>query len=581
MANYQEGDFTVASQHGAKSVSLPLQNVGNSYATEIRRGYRQLAAYWDPIRNDSYSYTNLLLRSDDFSNASWTKAAATGTASAATDLEGGTTATKLAEDATNAAHNASQALTVASGALSFGGFFKADARNYVRLRINNGTDGNLAAAVFDLSTGTVLSGTGSIKKLFNGWYWCTVTGTATVSNSTCFVDLTSDGSTFTYSGTDGAGVLAWRLTAIASAPAVPWPAIATTAATRTVTVPPVDPDDATAFLVEETEPEAGTLEVGVSQWSRRYANVPATTEYFGSIAINKPAASSVGGTARSEFTYSFVATNAGTGYVFDTSYFSRLGDVYSPLRAISFAQTVPTSGTYTLTYKTSTTGALAYDASGATINAAINALADVIADGLTATAGGTIDGGLLQINWTGGFVSTPITCNAAGLSPAASQLAFTLVNGGTQHAISIAYRGTYAAHGYAGTEDLIAVFSGTAGILPAGQLWSVIDANTLAIHETFSAASSYGTKLRTYTPGPDRVRTKVSEAYYLPGYTVGISTAADIPIPSPLINDTELLRAAIATTTGFLTYDAEPLTFWDNRAPIYRQRTIKIDMADL
>ena len=201
-----DGSFTAAVQHGTKQIALPLQNDGNYYATSVKRNYIAApASGYDPIIGQRTAYTALLKYSDDLSQSAWTKAAATGTASAGTDPEGGATATKLAEDNTNAAHNASQALTVAAGALSFGVLAKAAERTQFRLRIYNATDGSLGSTVFNLSTGAITSGTGAIKKLLNGWYWCSVQTTPTITNSTAFIDLTNDGSTFSYTGTTGSG----------------------------------------------------------------------------------------------------------------------------------------------------------------------------------------------------------------------------------------------------------------------------------------------------------------------------------------------------------------------------------------
>jgi len=479
---YQDGDATIVNQNGAKTVALPLQDIGNFYATEITRRYGpQLASYFNPIRNTSAGYLNHLLYSDDFSNAAWTKAATTGTANAATDPEGGTTATKLAEDNTNAAHNVSRALVIASGVLNFGALLKASERTYARLRINNGTDGNLAVAVFDLSAGTVFSGTGTIKKLLNGWFWCYVSGTATVSNSTCFVDLTSDGSTFSYTGTTGSGIYAWKLTCIAGTQSTPWPAVATTATTRAVTCGAVDPDDPLAFLVFESEPEQSMLEMGMAQWTRRYANVPKATEHLSTIALTKPNASALGtfdAIMRDNAGNSLGNTYAYSGYYFGNN------EVYGPAQASTSAD------------------------SGA---------------------------------------DTRVTC---------------------------------ASHGF--TTQKLDARAASHYLFTAAQ-YSVIDANTIDLLgiNLGTSVTIIAKKLRDYTPGTDRIRTKITENFYLPGFTVGIATANDIPVPDPALNDATLLGLVISTTSGYEVYDADALDYWEGRAPIYRQATIDIDMATL
>lgn len=114
---------------------------------------------------------------------------------------------------------------------------------------------------------------------------------------------------------------------------------------------------------------------------------------------------------------------------------------------------------------------------------------------------------------------------------------------------------------------------------------SVPDANNFTY---FANASSYFTRIgyrtlqRTYTPGTDRVLTKLTDKFYLPGVTAGITTGADIPVPDVAINDVQLLNLIVGSATGFQNYDAEPVTAWPSEpSPIFRQRFIQIDVDDL
>lgn len=487
MAQTLDGVSSTPTQHGQKALALPLQNEGNYHATSVRRTMIATPASatpanaWVPIMATRTSYTARLKYSDDFSNAVWVKAASTGTASAATDPEGGTTASKVAEDNTNAAHNVSQAMVVGAGALAFGVLVKAAERAFVRLRINNGTDGNLAIAVFNLTTGVVVSGTGTIKALLNGWYWCSVAGTATIADSSVFVDLSSDGTTFSYLGTTGSGVYLWRATCYLSAAI--GPAVQTTSATRAVTSPPVDADDPLAFLVEETEPDASLLELGVAKWVRGYANVPAPVITYSTIPINKPTAEAVGEEAN---WYSSAGVFQGSVGIYISHVFVN-NEVFGPLQTSTSA-----------------------------------------------------DSGL----------NTRVTC---------------------------------AGHGVSGTDRLVIYRNSTAigYVVFQPSEYSVINANTIdLLNVNYGAAAiRVADYLRAYTPGQDRVRTKKTKTFYLPGLTLGIATAESIPIPSPLINDAEFLAQVIAVTSGFLTYDANPLAFY--KGPIYEQELIAIDMADV
>ncbi len=139
-----------------------------------------------------------------------------------------------------------------------------------------------------------------------------------------------------------------------------------------------------------------------------------------------------------------------------------------------------------------------------------------------------------------------------------------------------------SAHGLAGTETILPVNNSSVywvAFTPSG--YTVVSAtivDLLAVNWGTSV-TEVAKQIRSYTPGPDRVLAKLTTSFYLPGFTVGIATAADIPIPSPIIDDAAFVAAAVATTSGYLTYDANPLGYW--RAPIYQQEIIQINMADL
>ena len=434
MGQSYDGTFTSPVQHGSKQLSIPLQTEGNNHATIIRRNYIAAPyAYYEPVIGTQTAYTALLKYSDDLSQSNWTKAAATGTANAATDPDGGATATKLAEDNTNAAHNASQAMTVAAGALSFGVLAKAGERTQFRLRVYNATDGSLGSTVFNLSTGVITSGTGSIKKLLKGWYFCSVQVTPSVTNSTAFVDLTNDGSTFSYAGTTGSGVYLWRLSAyLASAIG---PVVATTAFTRAFTSLPVDADDPQAFLISEMEPDQSSLELGVARWVREYANVPRAIAIPTTTVINKPALS-------------------GTYSTFSTGYYGGLahGDyrIIKPTNSIdqydvykAAAITVdsgapafyPTAGTYTLSFGGLTTAALAFNATVAQICTELNLLASIAAkSGVVTTSGAYNDPAGVNFAFSG---FSQITLDATALTGTPLAKIESLQNNGTTQLLKV------------------------------------------------------------------------------------------------------------------------------------------------
>ena len=142
-----------------------------------------------------YIGNNLLTYSQEFDNASWTKAAilAFGSGSVANAIaapDGTLTAEFVAVDSTTGFHALEQAITTVVGvSYAISMFLKAG--THPRYRIAGRVSGNwsvLPQGVFDLSTGTVVSSTGdraaTIESLPSGWYRCTIYGTCAVGTNT-------------------------------------------------------------------------------------------------------------------------------------------------------------------------------------------------------------------------------------------------------------------------------------------------------------------------------------------------------------------------------------------------------------
>lgn len=115
---------------------------------------------------------------------------------------------------------------------------------------------------------------------------------------------------------------------------------------------------------------------------------------------------------------------------------------------------------------------------------------------------------------------------------------------------------------------------------PAGT-WSISSGTVIKLEGANYSTSVTGiaVRYRSFTSGPDRVKIKLVQDFYLPGVTTGITTAADIPVADPLINDSAFIDAVIANLSGYVNYDAEPLQFW--LGPIYTQIKQQIDMGDV
>ncbi len=217
---------------GAQAKRYPVNDaVGYTYAT----GYiatttatkYDLPYEWD-ASNASQGIlieeqrTNILVRSQEFDNASWAKASLVGnsvTANATTAPDGTTTADKAVPDTSSGVnHGVTQTgLTVANAAHAVSFFAKPSGYNYIEILVADSNSYTKYVGVsFNVSTGSVVTtrnvtytGTGSIVDAGNGWYRCTVVTSALDANSTTRVDFNisaaddfATGSTG--NGTDGA-----------------------------------------------------------------------------------------------------------------------------------------------------------------------------------------------------------------------------------------------------------------------------------------------------------------------------------------------------------------------------------------
>jgi hypothetical protein len=165
------------------------------------------------------SRTNLLLRSQEFDDAAWTKNGSTITPNATTAPDGTLTADKLVETAALIPHNVIQGATLAATTNYTQSIIaKAAERRYIQITSStNFSGGGSAYQNFDLQTGTLQGSVGSkpatIRPLTDGWFICSFTDTSVSAGAGQFAIVVVDGPTASrnpsYTGDGTSGIFIW------------------------------------------------------------------------------------------------------------------------------------------------------------------------------------------------------------------------------------------------------------------------------------------------------------------------------------------------------------------------------------
>jgi hypothetical protein len=153
--------------------------------------------------------TNLSLYSEQFDNAYWGKSSATITANNTTDPFGGSSADKVLCDAGTVSPNIfSSAVNCVSGVEYTASYYaKQGTSKYAKIRFSSTAFASSTnSPIFDLNAGTVVSGTGTITSVGNGWYRISATQVAEASATGVFtVDIPSSTGVWpngTFAGTE-------------------------------------------------------------------------------------------------------------------------------------------------------------------------------------------------------------------------------------------------------------------------------------------------------------------------------------------------------------------------------------------
>jgi hypothetical protein len=196
--------------------------VGNAAATSFQL-QRTLAGTVTDLLGTWPTYhkprTNLILRSQEFDNASWSKLNVTVTANAAIAPDGTLTADKMEETAVSGQHLINQPVSLTSGnTYIVSVYVKAAERSRGELQLYTAADNSITR--FNLATGTIVSGgvggtatnyAATCTAIGNGWFRVTLSHTVGTSGSfQVYLALHDNAGTQSYLGVAGNGMHWWQ-----------------------------------------------------------------------------------------------------------------------------------------------------------------------------------------------------------------------------------------------------------------------------------------------------------------------------------------------------------------------------------
>ncbi len=259
-----------------------------------------------------------------------------------------------------------------------------------------------------------------------------------------------------------------------------------------------------------------------------------------------------------------------------------------------------TGGTFTVTIFGQTTAAIAWNATQAQVQAAMNLLSEVIArGGVTVLPGPPLAGdgvGSNSASGTFGFSFTMtnpnLSSSVTSLTPAPSAIDQSAVDSGTVQTLQFSAVAAGArvlffssAHGIVSTDTVFILadgvyYSGRSGI------FTIVSPNTIQIdvsggaaYATATAITAVGKRTKAgYKPGTTVIRCLKNTAFYLPGVSAGISSFGDIPLPDNQ-SDPATFLAAVFAGSGNLNWQIGEITPW--MGTILQQTTTTIDVEDI
>jgi hypothetical protein len=570
MATIADGTFTAPVQDGARRPSYPFGNaaIPDVYPVVYDRNMVVYSASYSPQMAARTSVTNLLTRSDQFDDATWSKTNVTASANVATNPnDGSATADSILETVTNGAHAIAQAFTFSAVAYTFTIYAKPAGRSWLRVQVEGG------AGFYDITNGIVgTTGggvTASILSVGNGWYRIKHQYVASAGAAFVTLNISTDGATTSYAGDTSKGVYLWggQLETGSADSAY----IATTTVSRTGSTPNIELNETTqgsdpfAFLVSESEMQTNGP---CGMFSRRYARIPGDQITPGNQMVGRPVMHNI---------------KSGTSYAVSFDDRQKYSWVFTSRKSVTRVSSVDAK---TIT-AAMPSGNITFVEGGRTLNIAANSTKAAFEAGFSGTLTGlsnvavTVSSGQVQITWTGTMTSVTPPSGAQVMQFAPTWFV-TLISTGTQ---TIPATTTFDAASHGGVVgDRVALWSednlvgtGTVVTVPNSGSFTVMTsdlnaANTLVTHCAFSSDAA-----TCYVNGYKLCTVRRTKKFYLPGVTTGITTYADIPDVTVYTDPVAWLGRLVAGST-YAAIAVSDLEQW--MGPILMQETSEVQMSD-
>ena len=155
--------------------------------------------------------TNNITYSEEFDNILWLPFESTVSANSTTAPNGTLTADKLVENTNNNTHAIGKSVLGGGEIRTFSVFAKASGRDFIALRLFNGSSSFFA--YFNIANGTlgnITSGaTSKIESYANGWYKCSITLLLGLGTAEPYIFLSNGNGSISYTGNGTSGAFIW------------------------------------------------------------------------------------------------------------------------------------------------------------------------------------------------------------------------------------------------------------------------------------------------------------------------------------------------------------------------------------